>query len=304
MVVLGQRLPEAWLAGCLIVFDFLALNEIPAETLTRILERAVALADCWRQRRMPRSLDGVRVGLIVDDGGWRNTTAFDLGIQTMGGICVNAPVTLGGKEDVADLANYLDNWFDLLVVRTPDLSRLRALALAARAPVVNARTRSNHPCETLGDLAFVLSVRDRIEGLRVAVVAPDDNILASWAEAAAVLPIEVVQVYPRHWHAKRFEGTQRFSMTEDLSALAGADVVITDCWPKDGPPDILGPYRLTAGLLRRLAPEALFIPCPPVTRGEEVSADAMERLTCRVVEAKAFLLHAQNALLEEIVSGR
>jgi ornithine carbamoyltransferase len=78
-------------------------------------------------------------------GGWRNTTAFELGAKAMGGICVRAPITLQGKEAVGDLARYLDNWFDIIVARTPDLSRLRDLAAGARAPVVNARTRSNHP---------------------------------------------------------------------------------------------------------------------------------------------------------------
>jgi len=43
---------------------------------------------------------------------------------------------------------------------------------------------------------------------------------------------------------------------------------------------------------------AVFLPCPPVTRGQEVSAGAMLHPRCRVVEAKAWLLHAQNAVLE------
>lgn len=77
---------------------------------------------------MPKSLEGRRVALIVDDGGWRNTTAFDLGIQAMGGICTQVPVTLGGREAIGDLAGYLDNWFDMIVIRTPELASLRELA--------------------------------------------------------------------------------------------------------------------------------------------------------------------------------
>ena len=61
--------------------------------------------------------------------------------------------------------------------------------------------------------------------------------------------------------------------------------------------------RVTADVLDRCRPDALFLPCPPVTRGEEVSADAMEHPTCRVVEAKAWLLHAQNALLVDGLAG-
>lgn len=280
--------------------DFLALNEHSADFLSSILSRAADYAHAWKSRKVPQTLQGLRVALVIDDSGWRNTTAFELGILAMGGCCVRPPISLSGREAVGDLARYLDNWFDLIVARTPDLDRLRCLSDAASAPVINARTRSNHPCETLGDLAFVLRQRGRLEGLRVAVVAPDDNILGSWAEAAAVLPIEVVQIYPERWHARRFEAIGRFSATTELGALASADVVITDCWPRDAEPaDVLN-YQITAATLDRHAPSLLFIPCPPVTRGQEVSADAMSSPRCCATEAKAFLMHAQNALLEAV----
>lgn len=284
------------------ITNFLSLDDHRADDLIPILERAVGLADRWRARDMPRRLEGMRIALVRDDGGWRNTTAFDLGIQAMGGICIQTPVSLQGGEAVADLGRYLDNWFDIVVVRTPNFDRLRELAEATRAPVINARTRSNHPCETLGDLAYVLHTRGSIEGLKVAVVAPDDNILGSWAEAAAVLPIEVVQIYPERWRADRFEGVSGFSTTTDIGALTGADVVITDCWPKHAAPEEVIAYQISAARLAQLASGALFIPCPPVTRGQEVTADAMDAPACCVIDAKAYLLHAQNALLETIAS--
>lgn len=283
-----------------IVTDFLALDDHRADTLQPILTRAIGHAQAWRERQVPQALEGVRVALIVDDGGWRNTTAFELGVKAMGGLCVRAPISLAGKEAVGDVAQYLDNWFDIVVIRTPDLGQLRRLAEAATLPVINARTRSNHPCEILGDLAYVLQQRGDLSGLRVAVVAPDDNILGSWAEAAAVLPIEVVQIYPERWHARRFAMIERFSATTEMGALASAEVVITDSWPKDVEPAEVLDYQITAATLDHFAPGGLFIPCPPVTRGQEVAADAMVSPSCHVIAAKAFLLHAQNALLEAV----
>ena len=76
---------------------------------------------------IPQSLAGVRIALIVDDTGWRNTTAFELGVKSMGGTCVPVPVSLDGAEAIEDLARYLDNWFDMIVVRTRELARLRQL---------------------------------------------------------------------------------------------------------------------------------------------------------------------------------
>ena len=209
----------------------------------------------------------MRVALVVDDGGWRNTTAFELGIKVMGGLCVRAPISLAGNEAVGDLAQYLDNWFDIVVIRTPDLGQLRRLAEAATLPVINARTRSNHPCETLGDLAYVLQQRGNLSGLRVGVVAPDGNILGSWAEAAAALSIEVVQIYPERWHARRFAKIERFSATTEMGALASADAVITDGWPEMSSQRKCSTTRLQLRLSRTLRAGRALHPLPACNPG-------------------------------------
>ncbi|MBR0828396.1 ornithine carbamoyltransferase [Bradyrhizobium manausense] len=281
--------------------DFLQFHDLGADTILSIIERAQVLAAAWDDRVMPPSLAGKRVALIVDDGGWRNTTAFDLGIQAMGGICVRSPVRFNAAETTADLARYLDNWFDVLVVRTRELSALRELASSAVAPVVNARTRSNHPCETLGDLAHVWSKRTRLDGLKIVGVSPSANILRSWVEASIALPLQVTQVYPKDWHIKDI-ASANFIASTNLDALFDADVIITDCWPDGAHADQLLNYQVSASLLERCRPDVMFLPCPPVTRGQEVSEDAMSHPACQSPAAKAYLLHAQNALLEWIAA--
>jgi ornithine carbamoyltransferase len=281
--------------------DFLQFHDLGADALLSIIGRAQVLAAAWHDRAVPQSLAGKRVAVIADDGGWRNTTAFDLGVKAMGGISVQPPVRFNVSETTADLANYLDNWFDILVVRTRELATLRALASHATAPVVNARTRSNHPCETLGDLAYVWRKRGDLDDLKVAGVAPDANILRSWVEASIALPIKVTQVYPADWHVRDI-ASPRFEASADLDALYDADVIITDCWLEGARADQLRNYQLSASLLDRCRPDVIFLPCPPVTRGQEVSADAMSHRACQSPAAKAYLLHAQNALLEWIAA--
>lgn len=279
--------------------DLLALSDLRAFEIMTIVERAQDMAALWNERRMVQALARYRFALVVNDTGWRNTTAFDLGIQAMGGICTHVPMRWDTREDLADLAAYLDNWFDGIITRAPELSVIRSLAEAARAPVINARTRQNHPCETLGDLAFVFHRRGRVDGIKVGVVSPKSNILGSWIEAAAVLPIHVVQVYPGKWHDQESAAsTPRFRTSSDMTELLDAEIIVTDCWPADAEPAELLGYQITSKLLDSLRPEADFVPCPPVSRGKEVSASAMEHPACRVIEAKAFLLNAQNAVLE------
>lgn len=277
--------------------DLLVLDDLTSSDILAILRRAQDFATYWSERRVPQSLAGKRIALVVNDGGWRNTTAFDLGVRSMGGLCVHTPLRLDQREAIGDLAAYLDNWFDAVISRAPELATLRALAGAAAAPVINARTRQNHPCEVLGDLAFYWHRHERIDGIKVVVVAPEANILGSWVEAARVLPLEVVQVYPERWHVKS-ETSGAFRASTDPGELRDAQIVITDCWPQNADPNAMQDYRITAALLDELDRDAAFLPCPPVTRGQEVSEDAMRHESCCVTQAKAFLLHAQNAALE------
>jgi ornithine carbamoyltransferase len=93
--------------------DFLEFHGLPREIIVSLIDRAQSLATAWGDRTMPQSLSGKRVALIANDSGWRNTTAFDLGVQAMGGICIQSPIRFNTSEATADLAGYLDNWFDV-----------------------------------------------------------------------------------------------------------------------------------------------------------------------------------------------
>jgi ornithine carbamoyltransferase len=169
---------------------------------------------------------------------------------------------------------------------------------------LNLRTNDNHPCEVLGDLAHVRAQRGSWDGLRVAMVGPTGNIAQSWLEAAAQLPIEVIQVAPKNFQYHEQGSGSRCSMTDDPAAIEAADLIVTDCWPANVTETQKADFaalRIDPALLDRCQPGVLFVPCPPVTRGNEVSVDAMVHPRCLAKPAKAYLLHAQNAVLEYVI---
>ena len=284
--------------------DLLSISDFDLLFLEQLAARAIELGTCWKNRSMPQTLQGARIGSIEELPGWRNPTALALGVASMGGTNVKIAAKLEGAETVEDLAGYMDNWFDLLAVRTPRLSRLRTFADALDAPVMNLRTNDNHPCEILGDLTFVLSERGSWDGLRVAIVGPAGNIARSWFEAAEVLPIDVVQVAPQYLQFSADTLGARQSVADDPRLIEDADLIVTDCWPSDLSREenaALSTFRIDADLLDRCRPRVLFVPCPPVTRGEEVSSDAMCHPRCFAKPAKAFLMHLQNAFVENVL---
>ena len=296
--------------------DFVTFLDFTEPEITDLLDLADTLREAWHLRAMPQPLKGKSLALIWDAEGFRNRVSFELGIASMGGIGVRIPGRLDERESIEDVAAYLSNWFDGIVTRTRLHGHMLRLAAAAAIPVINARTDFNHPCEILGDLVYIRRRRGHLDGLKVTFVGEATNLCHPWFEAAARLPIEVVQVCPEGYAvappllSTLQEGaTGSLHVTHDLvSGLRDADVVYTDCWPaRAGQDEAVRvaerflPYQITAQRLKAASPDVLFLPCPPVTRGEEVSEDAMAYLGHHVYEAKADLLHAQNAILATMV---
>lgn len=190
--------------------------------------------------------------------------AAEIGLQPI----TFPPETLDKDEDLADVAGYLSQWAEVLVVRHPDMRVLEGLASANSVPVVNAMTSENHPCEVLSDL-YALSRTADISALRYVFVGGDGNIARAWWEAAQAFGLDMRQSCPQ---TLRVDG---MPWEEDLRrAMATADVVLTD-----GPgvhAELLAPYRVTAELLDLALDGVQFAPCPPFVRGREVSADAIE----------------------------
>jgi ornithine carbamoyltransferase len=295
---------------------FVSLLDFSCEELTAILDRADALREDWRAGTMPRCLGGRRVGLWFYGQGFRNRVAFELGAEAMGAAVACIPGELGVHEPLEDIGPYLDSWFDLLVVRAKRHDDLVFLAEDTRVPVINARTDRSHPCEIMGDLQFTRQRRGSLDGLKVAFVGETTNLCMSWLEAAARFPIQVTQIAPEGYGADESlvaelmagaEGSIRLSC--DMSEIdSSVDLVYTDCWPKsddEGGKEKIRkaflPYRIELEHLSRLRDSAIFLPCPPVTRGQELSREAMESRLCMNHSAKEFLLHGQNAILESVM---
>lgn len=288
--------------------DLLRVDDRSPADIHRILAAAADLRNDFISRQLEPALEGVRLAAIWDGEGFRNRAAFDLGVRLLGGNLVEVPERLGRREPLQDLGGYLDNWFDGLIIRTPRFDLMRELAELMKAPVVNARTSVNHPCEILGDLAFVIHERGHIEGLHVVFIGPATNLLGSWLEAASALPIQLTQVCPQGYEYSEqwIPSRDRVTVRRDLACVASADIIYTDAWPsrtdanRSSVINGFGPLRVTCPVLDSAPAGCVFLPCPPVTRGEEVDAASMEHPKCAVPRAKEWLMHAQNAVLVEM----
>lgn len=226
----------------------------------------------------------------------RTRVSFERGAALMGiQPIVFPPESLDKPEHPMDVAGYLAQWVDLIVVRHPDIGVLERLASADALPVVNAMTTVNHPCEVLSDL-YALSRDADIAKLRYLFVGADGNIAGAWWEAAQAFGLGMRQSCPSEL---RLPG---MPWEEDISkAIRTADVVITD---GPGPhAETLVPYRMTAELLDTAPHGARLIPCPPFNRGREVSHDAVAHRAFADYGFKRSLMPVHQAVMAWALTG-
>ena len=295
----------------------LSLLNVTSDELIHILNRADCLEKLWKDNKMPQILKDKQVGLWFYGQGFRNRVAFEIGARAMGASVSYIPGELGVHEPIEDIGHYLDKWFSILVIRAKNHSDLLKLSQTTESSVINARTNFNHPCEIIGDLQFIRKYRGGLDDLSLVFVGQTDNVIMSWFEAAVRLPISVTQVAPMGYglNSEKLKELNENAMGEikvscELEPLLEkADILYTDCWPmatndeeEKSIREAFLPYQITTKHLSKLHSKAMFLPCPPVTRGQEVSHEAMLSDFCKNHKDKEYLLHGQNAVLEFIAT--
>jgi ornithine carbamoyltransferase len=300
-----------------IVKKLISLLDLTTEELNSILDRADKLELCWNENQMPQCLKDKQIGLWFYGQGFRNRLAFEIGARAMGASVSYIPGELGVHEPLEDIGPYLQNWFSMLVVRCKRQKDINDLSRSISIPIINARTEIGHPCEILSDLQYVRKHRGTLDGLKAVFVGEVTNLGMSWLEASNRFPISVTHVSPKKYQADdeiinrlRINAKGQIEQSEDLlESISIADLIYTDCWPKSDSEEErkqidadFRPYQITNEVLSQARPDTIFLPCPPVTRGQEVSEDAMKSPLCMNFEAKKYLLHCQNAIMEYVMN--
>jgi ornithine carbamoyltransferase len=137
----------------------------------------------------------------------------------------------------------------------------------------------------------------------------DNNVLASWMHAAPIFGFSLDIVCPPEFAppvdllAKTQKAGGKISVTADIKAAAGADIVVTDCWVSMHNSDagireqLLTPYQVNEALMKRAAPQAIFMHCLPAHRGQEVTDAVIDSAQSAVWDEAENRLHAHKAII-------
>jgi ornithine carbamoyltransferase len=289
---------------------FLELADFDRATLRRVLDMAVAFK---RGAAPPASIAGKTLALLFERPSTRTRVSFEVAMRQLGGYCTvltDRDMQLGRGETIGDTARVLSRYVDAIMLRTDRVSKLEELAAHASVPVINGLTEASHPCQLMADLMTFEEHCGPIAGQAVAWIGDGNNVARTWVQAAVRFGFSLrlaspksceIPSYLQDW-AKR-EGADVRVVRDPAEAVRGARAVVTDCWVSmaDDPDRTshreLAAYQVDAALMKKAAPDAVFMHCLPAHRGEEVTAEVIDGAQSVVFDEAENRLHAQKAIL-------
>ena len=253
-------------------------------------------------------------------------------------------VTMDGTtvEHIIEAARVLSRYGDALAVRTfpkgTDWSSerldpvIRNFARYADKPVINMESVRRHPCQGLADALTLKEKLGETRGKKFVLQWAwhpkplPTAVPASGAIAAAQMGMEIVIARPQGYDldpddmksiatlATSRGGSVRVSDDID-GAVAGADAVYVKSWgslEKFGKPDeereLRAPHkhwRMTADRARSTRNSAgIVMHCLPVRRNVEIEDAVLDGPNSAVVDEAENRLHAQRALLLELIGAK
>jgi len=288
---------------------FLDLDQFDSAALRRILDLGFA----YKNGRRERPLAGKTLAMIFEKPSTRTRVSFEVAMRHLGGDTIfldAADTQLGRGETIADTARVLSRYVDAIMIRTGESKKLEELAEHATVPVINGLTDASHPCQIMADVMTLQEKKGPLAGRIVAWSGDANNVAASWVHAAVRFGFTLRLACPEElapqqrlidW-AQQQGGRIRLT-AEPVEAVTDADCVVTDTWISMGAKarvnrhNMLARYRVDEELMAHAKPDAIFMHCLPVKRGQEVTAGVIDGPQSVVWDEAENRLHAQKGIL-------
>lgn len=282
---------------------FLDLPDIPADTLKAILKNAHDLKA--QKFAPPQLLKGLTLAMVFEKRSTRTRISFEVAMKQLGGHTVvmsMGDMQIGGVESIEDTAQVMSRFVDAVMIRMGDHEALKEFAAYSYVPVINGLTDWSHPCQIMADMMTIEEKLGSLQGKKIAWMGDYNNVTRSLAHAAEIWGYNFHIAAPDNLHPADENLGSAVSFTADpVKAAQYADVIITDTWVSMGQEgksiDMFAPYQVNDELMAFAKPEALFMHCMPIHRGEEVTDSVLNSKHSVIYDEAENRLHAQKAVL-------
>ena len=301
---------------------FLQFTDFSTDEYHYLFDRAAFIKRKFKTFVRHQPLADRTLAMIFEKASTRTRVSFEAGMYQLGGSVVHLTTgdsQLGRSEPIEDSAKVISRMTDIVMIRTYEQTKLERFAAHSRVPVINGLTNEFHPCQILADIFTYIEHRGPIAGKTVAWVGDGNNMANTWLQAAALLGFHLRVSTPRGYEVNQQTAAAPASMgqgsyrtyTDPLQACEGADLVTTDVWTSMGYEaenevrlKAFAAWRVDQKMMSVAAPDALFMHCLPVHRGEEVDADVIDGPQSVVWDEAENRMHVQKALMEYLLLGR
>ena len=276
--------------------SFLTLMDFTPEEIRYMLDLAHELKQKKAAGYKGRTLEGKNICLMFEKTSTRTRCSFEVAAADEGGNAVfldPGSSQVGKKESIEDSAKVLGRFFDGIEYRGFGQKLVEDLAKYAGVPVWNGLTDVDHPTQILADmLTMEEHLKKPIYESKVVYVGDvRNNMSYAWMYGAVKMGIDFVAYGPKelcdgvdkeilarvNQVAQESAGQPgnpgkgSVTVTDDINAIKGADVIYTDIWASMGEEDqipqrvaLLTPFKVTPELMAKTEnPDVLFMHCLP-----------------------------------------
>src|SRR2546423_8147336 len=208
------------------------------------VESVLHLAELMKARPsvFQRALARKQMVMFVEKPSLRTRLTFESGMAGLGGTAMfvdQSRSKLDAREKLSDIAQNLERWIDVIVLRTFAHETIEGMARHASVPVINALSDLEHPCQALADY---LTLQERFGDLKkipLAYVGDGNNVAHSLLLTCACLGSSIRIATPKGYapnpqivaDARKLAkqtGARIELLTDPHAAVTGVDAVYTD----------------------------------------------------------------------------
>ncbi|WP_435406648.1 ornithine carbamoyltransferase [Niallia hominis] len=302
--------------------DLLTLADYSKETILELLDKAKTIKEAHLNGELFAPLQGKTLGMIFEKSSTRTRVSFEAGMHQLGGHALylnSRDLQIGRGETISDTAKVLSQYVDGIMIRTFSHSIVEELAEHATIPVINGLTDLYHPCQALADLLTILEVKGTLKGLKLAYIGDGNNVAHSLLVACSKVGIDISVATPKNYEVDTKVAELAYSFAEasgseivltndPVEAVHQADAIYSDVWTSMGQEaeneqrlkDFKG-FQINADLVKHAKADYIFLHCLPAHREEEVTTEIIDGNHSYVFQQAGNRLHAQKALLVEIL---
>ena len=292
--------------------DLLTLNELSKNELIAIIDNSIKLKKDLKRGICKPLLKNKTLAMIFQKPSTRTRVSFEAGMYQLGGHALNLTadeLQLRRGETIQDTSKTLSRYVNAIMARVYLHEEIEILAKNSSVPVINGLSDSFHPCQTLADLMTIKEKKKKLNGLKLAWVGDGNNVCNSMIYGCAKTSIDISIATPKGYEPNQKvineskKSVQVELLNDPIAAVKDADVVATDTFVSihhqttDRAKDFLPRFQVSASLMKKANPNAIFMHCLPAKRGQEVTSEVIDGPQSVVWDEAENRLHAQKALL-------